>query len=301
MQPLVSVIMPTRNRVSLLRRAVQSVLAQSEQNFELIIVDDASCDGTPKYLTELAAQDARVRVVRNEASGGGAAARNAGIAIVRGSWVAFIDDDDEWLRNKLERQLATLAARPVAVACSCNYIAQVESGKSRIVVTADQVTLRHLLTDNVLGGASMCICRAEVLRDIGGFDARFRSAQDLDLWVRLRERGEILTCREALVIHRAHAGMRITTNMQSQYLGARHFYFKHRGLMDASLRRHWVAYTSFIMSRQTQRGLRHRLRHLCRSLRWSRAPFSLAYLRSSAPRLFADALRVPLARGGALK
>lgn len=288
--PLVSVILPTRDRVDMLSRAVDSVLAQSERDLELIVVDDASTDGTASYLAALAARDARARSIRNATPGGGPAARNTGMAQARGDWIAFIDDDDEWLPKKLERQLATLRASATAVASSCSYIVKRASGGSRVVTVPENVTLRQLFTDNLLGGASMCLCSGQVLRQIGGFDVGFRSAQDLDLWVRLRQRGEIRGCREVLVVHRAHSGTRISTNMQSQYLGARHFYFKHRHLMDKVLRRHRVAYSCFIMSRQPKRGLRHRLRHLWLSMLRSSPAFSLAYAKSSGPRLLRDAI-----------
>ena len=288
-EPLVSVVLPTRNRLEFLRRATASVLAQSERNLELLVVDDASTDGTAAYLSDLTARDDRVRVVRNSIAMGGAGARNQGIQQSRGAWVAFIDDDDEWMPAKLQRQLATLAANSAAVACSCSYVKHVRSGRSKRVPVPMQVSLQQLLATNHLGGASMCICSGRVLREIGGFDPKLRSAQDLDLWVRLRLRGEIVSCGETLVVLSVHEGPRISNNMQSLYEGARRFYFKHRRLMDKALRRHRLAYNCFIMSRQATRGLRYRYRHLLMCVHNSSGEYSLGYLRSSAPRLVRDA------------
>jgi glycosyltransferase involved in cell wall biosynthesis len=272
-------------------RAVTSVLHQSEEDFELIVIDDASEDGTGEHLAALARQDYRVRVLRNAKPQGGAGARNEGIAVSSGKWIAFLDDDDEWISTKLQHQLRKLDSEPHAVACSCSYIVSSSSGTSRIVHVPQNVTLRQLLTRNCLGGASMCLCSHAVLTDIGGFDRKFVSGQDFDLWVRLRQKGDVVTCNEPLVVHRAHDGPRITSNMRAQYLGTRHFHFKHRNLMDAPQRRHWLAFTCFMMSRQTSRALRYRLRYLLLSLLNSSPRSSLAYIKGSLPRLLKDALR----------
>ncbi len=290
-EPLVSVVIPTRDRLEFLRHAVASVLRQSQQNLELIVVDDASSDGSAAYLADLVGNDRRVRVIRNSRARGGAGARNEGIRASRGEWVAFLDDDDEWLPAKLDKQLRALRGNAAAVACSCSYLKQVRSAWSKTVVVPPDVSLQQLLAGNRLGGASMCVCARRVLEEIGGFDARLRSGQDLDLWVRLRERGQILACSEALVLLRVHSRPRISSDMQSLYEGTRRFYFKHRGLMNRSLRRQRLAYSCFIMSRQPARALRYRYRYLLRSLRNSAPGLSLGYLRSSAPRLARDALR----------
>jgi glycosyltransferase involved in cell wall biosynthesis len=289
--PLVSVILPTHNRPDLLKRAAVSVLAQSEQRLELIVVDDASNDATPHYLEHLAAEDPRVRVVRNLTPRGGGGARNDGVQLSRARWLAFIDDDDEWLQAKLERQLQVLRSNPAAVACSCSYIVHSLSGASRIVAAKPHTTVQELLAHNWLGGASMCVCSREALRQIGGFDDKLRAGQDLDLWVRLRQLGPVVVCAEPLALHRAHVGPRITTNSQSQYLGVRRFYLKHRALMSASTRRERLSNCCFVMSLQATRPLRHRLRYLLMAVRHASIRFSLAFLKKSAPRLARDALR----------
>ena len=286
-RPLVSVVLPTHNRVELLAGAVESVLSQTEQRFELIVVDDGSRDATPEYLAALTSRDRRARSIRMETSRGGGAARNEGIRLSEGDWVAFLDDDDRWLPTKLEKQLSALRAHPMAVAASCSY-ERVSSSRKRKVAVPSSVDLTDLFESNVLGGASLCLGSAQALRSIAGFDTRLASGQDLDLWVRLRQLGEIVVCREPLVLYHAHEGPRITNNMFSQYAGARQFYFKHRHLMDAALRRHRIAYSSFLMSRQNQRSLYRRIRFLLIAIRNSNLCDSVAYARSSLPRLLRD-------------
>jgi GT2 family glycosyltransferase len=202
--------------------------------------------------------------------------------------VAFIDDDDEWLPLKLERQLQALVSNAAAVACTCSYRVEAASGAAK--VTAPRAaTVAELLTYNSLGGASMCLCSAESLRDIGGFDASLRAGQDLDLWVRLRQKGEVAVCSETLVVHRAHAGPRITTNAHSQYLGVRHFYFKHRRLMDRTTRRHRVAYCCYVMSMQDTRRPSRRLRFLVIAVRHALPQYSPGFVRQSVSLLLKQA------------
>jgi len=266
------------------------VLQQSESNLELIIVDDASSDETAAFLARLKRHDGRVRTLRNDHPAGGAAARNQGIALSRGQWIAFLDDDDEWMPAKLQRQLQMLQSSPAAVACSCNFVMRFSSGRSKLVQVAKNATLQQLLFENELGSASLCVCSSAVLKDIGGFDASLPSAQDQDLWARVRQHGNVMVCTEPLVLYRAHTGRRISNNMQSQYLGARRFYFKHRHDMDAACRRGRMARTCFLMSRQPDRGARHRLRYLLLSMRNSSPLEALAYAASSLPRLLSDAV-----------
>ena len=224
----VSVIIPTHNRQASLARAIDSVLKQTCQEFEIIIVDDCSTDGTPQYLQSLTQTDTRIRFLRNEKAGGGSRARNAGIELAQAPWVAFLDDDDTWLPEKLAKQLAALAAEPQAVACSASYQILYPLRIKKIINTPKQISMATLLKSNSLGGASVCICATATLNKIGGFDAHLRSAQDWDLWIKLRAEGMIIATTDVLVNYYVHFNYRISNDMQAKYAGARRFYFKYR-------------------------------------------------------------------------
>src|SRR5688572_1010022 len=105
-----SVVLPTYDRAALLPRAIASVLAQSDGDFELIVVDDGSHDDTPDVVAGI--RDPRIRYVRLPANRGLPAARNAGLAVARGAFLAFQDSDDEWMPDKLERQRGVLGRHP---------------------------------------------------------------------------------------------------------------------------------------------------------------------------------------------
>lgn len=290
--PLISVVMPTHNRERFLESAIQSVLNQTEKSFEFIIVDDASSDGTPEKLQLLMKTDHRIKILRNSNSLGGGGARNIGVAASSGKWIAFLDDDDEWGPTKLREQLDKLNDNPSAVACSCDFEQRFSSGKTKIIKLRDNVSLQNILMGSVLGGASMCICSKQVFDRIGGFDAKFKSGQDWDLWVKLRQEGEVVVVNKVLVNYEAHDGSRITNNMQSQYLGARRFYFKYRHLMKLSIRHFRVSYSCYIMSRQSERSLNSRFRYLRISLRYAPIKTGISYAISSFPRLIIDIVRL---------
>src|SRR3989344_2456358 len=102
---MISIIIPTYNRAKLLRRAIESVLKQTFQDFELLVVDDGSTDNTNEVVMEYASKDKRVFYISQENSGGASRPKNTGIKTARGEYIAILDSDDEWMQNKLEVQL----------------------------------------------------------------------------------------------------------------------------------------------------------------------------------------------------
>ena len=229
--PVISVVIPTHNRRERLARAIASVYAQTWPNIEIVVVDDASSDDTPAYLQELALSDPRVKAVRNELALGGGGARNRGIAEATGDYIAFLDDDDVWMPEKLDVQFSMLFAKPGISAVSCGFVAEFPFFGNRAVRVVAPVDEQQLLRSNHLGGASMCLTSKAALVAIGGFDPKLRSGQDWDLWLKLYGQGEIVVSEQALVRYIPHTGVRITSNPKSAYSGRRRVYFRYRSRM----------------------------------------------------------------------
>jgi glycosyltransferase involved in cell wall biosynthesis len=183
--PEVSVVIPTRNRWGHLAHALRSVLAQEDVELEAIVVDDGSSDETSERLAALG--DPRVVVVRREPPNGVAGARNLGVARARGTWLAFLDDDDLWAPRKLRAQLDAAAAAGAGFAYS--GVVHLDKHRRHVVFVGkapDPVDLgRRLLVHNVIpGGCSNAIVRADVVARVGAFDERLAELADWDLWTR---------------------------------------------------------------------------------------------------------------------
>ncbi|MEN9935455.1 MAG: hypothetical protein RLZZ387_2034 [Chloroflexota bacterium] len=214
---LVSVIMPTYNYGRFLARAVESVLAQTWGDLELIIVDDGSTDGTPEVAAGL--RDPRVRYVR-QPNQGPSAARNTGIARARGEYLAFLDADDVWLPEKLARQVALLAARPEAalVYGGCVYVDERGAVLRRVAARLRGNLFVPLLRENVISGsASSALARVVCVRQVGGFPAGLHGNEDWLLWLRLAARWEVEAVDAVLAQITVHAASAST----NQYRMAR--------------------------------------------------------------------------------
>jgi glycosyltransferase involved in cell wall biosynthesis len=235
---LVSVVIPTQNRRAALARAIESVMQQTWPNIEIIIVDDASTDDTPQYLETLAGSSSfQIKVIRHEVAQGGAAARNKGIGLAKGQYIAFLDDDDIWMREKLRSQIELLKMHPAASSVSCSFVILHPSGKRTERYLSPPVDAQQILRANHLGGASMCLATRRMLLDIGGFDAALRSGQDWDLWIKLNDRGPVCVCPQILVGYMPHEGARITGNPHSTYAGRRRIFLRYKNRMTPDTRK----------------------------------------------------------------
>lgn len=231
--PLVSVVIPTHNRASILPRAVQSVLDQTYERLEIIVVDDGSSDETPSVLAELAATDNRIRILRNDLPSGAPAARNRGIREAQGDFVAGLDDDDEWLPTRIAKMVSAYDSN---YSCITTDVLIDDGNRRRRWRKRGLITLGDLLYTNHVG--NQVLVARERLLEVGCFDESLPSAQDYDLWVRLAARyGPIRNIKEPLqIIHMAHAD-RITTS-HTQISGYLQFYWKHRHRMNRKQRRY---------------------------------------------------------------
>lgn len=224
-QPAVSVVMPAWNRVGSIRMAVESVLRQTFTDFELLVVDDGSTDGTMDALAGIT--DPRLRCLANPHNMGPSAARNTGIRAARGDWVAFQDSDDEWLPRKLEMQMARLAeAGPEVVACYTGmgivglpqpelalpdrlHPDRAQSDRNRRTTLRYipgpkepkvEGALREALLARSFISTQMLMARRSTLLKIGGFDEGLPALVDWDCVIRLSEHGTFAFVDAPLVL-----------------------------------------------------------------------------------------------------
>lgn len=201
--PEVSVVIPTYNSAHYLIEAVESVLVQTYQDFEILVIDDGSTDETKKTMRRY--RD-RVQYIHQQ-NGGVAVARNRGIAESRGRYVAFLDADDTWLPHKLERQLAALQHQPQHHACYAAFTV-VDAKLHPLSISRSQrqasALADLLLRGNVVATPSTVLCERPLFDVVGGFDPALSQCADWDMWVRLAGQTEFLYLDEPLVTYRQH-------------------------------------------------------------------------------------------------
>ena len=199
-RPQVSAILTCYNSERSIRRAIESVVSQTFTDLEIIVVDDASTDGTVAVIESIS--DNRMRLVRNAINRGIGGAKNVGVSESRGTYVAFLDSDDEWLPNKLEVQLATLKAN--LSGCPLSFTAfWVHRGETeKVVLRAPRrhgTWLRSILLGETFSLGSTLLATRKCFDEVGPFNERLTRLQDRDWTLRyLRRRSEFLFMNEPL-------------------------------------------------------------------------------------------------------
>ena len=216
--PAVSVVIPTYNRGPLLLEAVESVRAQTFDDWELIVADDGSTDGSLEAVEALG--DPRVRVLRLPHGGNVSAVRNAGVAASRAEWVAFLDSDDAWLPGRLELQLAAL--RPTSARWSYGGAELMDPAGRPIPFRAGsyraisgRIVREVLTTEAAVSIGTLMVSRA-LLDEVGGFDESLRRRADHDLALRLAARAEAVAVPATLARVREHPA-RMTSSTDSPH------------------------------------------------------------------------------------
>jgi glycosyltransferase involved in cell wall biosynthesis len=294
--PRVSVILPTYDRARTLERAMRSVLDQSVRDLELIVVDDASKDGTAGILERLQAEDPRVRPILQPANGGAAAARNAGLAEARGEYVAFQDSDDVWLPGHLEAKVPLLDADP-GVGIVHSFMERRRDGVTRLVPDPASPRLEgdlsvELLRRNLLGTPTIVV-RRSLLEATGPFDTSLRQLEDWDLWIRASALARVAFVAKPLV-HSEYQADSLSLDLPGYITALEHVVDKHRPRFDA-VPRILAWHADRIGARRASQG------RMPEARKWSALAWRLdrrrvvAGLRARAPAAVAARLtRVPL-------
>jgi len=205
----VSVILPTYNRSRMISEAIDSVLNQTFKDFELIVVDNYSTDNTESAVQSY--RDKRIRYYKNHNHGLVSVSRNYGIEKSGGEYIAFLDDDDLWLPEKLEKQLILLDSNKELGLVYSDYYNMDSNGNLigepcfRSLKPFRGNVFNELIVVNFVPQLTVLI-RREALDVVGGFNLKYRIAQDYDLWLRIAERYLIDFTEEPLAKYRIHGG-----------------------------------------------------------------------------------------------
>ena len=228
----VSVIIPTYNRSELLKKAIKSLENQSHQNFEIIIIDDFSTDDTAQVVRDM--KDDRIIYLKHDFNKGGSEARNTGIKRATGKFIGFLDSDDQWFPDKLERQLKQFEGQPdVGVVYTGVQVVNENNQPTRKIVPEYKgEILPKLFESNCIDTTSSILVKKEVLDQVQGFDASLPSCQDWDLYIRLAQVTKFDFVKESLVLFYHHSGERITTNKKSVLNGHMSIFEKYKGLAE---------------------------------------------------------------------
>ncbi len=193
-------------------------MGQSHADYEMIVIDDGSIDGTTEVLADYI--DRGVIVYHRQQNGGVASARNAGLAISRGEYIAFLDDDDTWPTDKLEWQVRCLDETTAVLVAGrlCEHGSTPPAvGERKGAHTA--LTLADFFRTNPFGSPGQTLIRRSALEQVGGFDTTIWGVDDLDLWIRLAQVGEIRKYDRLALFYRVHDGnasldlMRMANNL----------------------------------------------------------------------------------------
>ena len=194
---LVSVIIPTFNRINLIVRAIESVLKQTYKVFEIIVIDDGSTDGT----YELIKKSYPKVFIYHQKNKGVSAARNMGLTLARGTWIAFLDSDDEWISKKIECQINALNQSKEYLICHTNEI-WIRNG-----IRVNQMK-KHQKYGGFIFEKSLDICRMSpssvmisktIFDEIGFFDESLKICEDYDFWLRISSKFPVLFLDEMLI------------------------------------------------------------------------------------------------------
>jgi len=187
--PILSVIIPVFNRESTINRAIQSVLAQTFGDYEIIVVDDGSADQTLQIVQGI--KDSRIKVIEHERNMGPAAARNSGMMNAGGQYIAWLDSDDEWLPEKIEKQISLLSQIP-SLAAVCTAFTVVQGKTTYDYIPLDKKPWKEgLLFGCDLGPGTTLLVRRDAALATGPLDTRLTCYEDWDWLLRLTEKYEM--------------------------------------------------------------------------------------------------------------
>lgn len=221
----ISIVITTYNRAFLLPKSIKSVLCQTFPDFELIIVDDHSSDETPDVVGSF--QDPRIRYIRHDRNQGLPASRNTGLQYAEGKYIAYLDDDDEWLPQKLALQLQVMETseyHPCLVYCGA---LRESSNQTEQSIPTEQGKMKNWIYEGYTMVESCMIISREALLQIGGYSEELVSCIDHDVWMKMAKTGFYMKpVPQALVRIFDSSRDQMTSNLDKRLIGITQFFQK---------------------------------------------------------------------------
>jgi len=237
--PMLSVIIPTYNRAHLISRAIKSVLNQTYQDFEIIVIDDGSTDNTEEIVKDFT--DFRIHYIYHKYNQGVSAARNTGIKASRGEYIALLDSDDEWLPEKLSKQIKVLQSESPEVGAVYSNLCYIdENGKSTnklLNPKKEGYIYEDLFAGNCVGPPSTLLIRKECFNRVGLFDNLLNAQEDWDMWIRIAKYYRFALIKIPLVKYRLHSNQ-ISKNLGVKIITANRILVKYTDELEKRPRVH---------------------------------------------------------------
>ena len=232
--PAVSVIIPTYNRANLVAKAIKSVLSQTYQDFEIIVIDDGSTDNTEEIIRSF--KDKRVKYIKKyKENKGSSVARNIGIKVARGKYIALLDSDDEWLPEKLDKQIKVLQSESPEVGVVYSNLCYIdENGKSMNKLRnpkKEGYIYEDLFGKNCVGTPSTVLIRKECFHQVGLFDDLLNAMEDWDMWIRIAKYYRFALIKVPLVKYRLHSNQK-TRNLELKIITANRILVKYANELE---------------------------------------------------------------------
>ena len=222
MKPEVSVIIPTFNRAAFLKSAIKSALHQTYDDIEIIVVDDNSSAPVHDVIKKL--QDTRIKYIRHKHNFGVSVARNTGIKASKGKYIAFLDDDDEWLPEKLEKQVEIIKKSSEKVCGIYSNFFIIDNFKKKTTDINPKIKVKrgNLFKQFALGNpihTSTVFIKKKCIKEIGLFDETISYMEDRDLWIRLAAKWDFEYIDQPLIKILVHQKPKLSENIENQIKG----------------------------------------------------------------------------------
>jgi len=264
--PKVSVILPTYNRAYIIEKSIQSVLNQTYQDFEIIVIDDGSIDNTEEIIKELQEKDNRIRYLRLNINKGASHARNEGIKIAQGEYITFQDSDAEWMPEKLEKQIKAIENNLKIIYTG---LWRIEGGNKyyipdKYISQKEGYIYKKLLKGGFVDTVSLMVNK-ECFKKVGVFDENLPLHQDWDLAIRLSKYYEFKLIDEPLFISQCYKDS-ISLNQDAKMKAIELIYLKYHNEInrDIKLRKSW----SFLFNNVAKLYLKKNNNNKARQLYW---------------------------------